>query len=84
LALSNSINSRKSLPSCIRIEPCLEFKNDRNPLLRGHRKILFDIRGLGCLKATELTDHAFHNLILQVPGLPRGARAIPAAQSLQE
>ncbi len=64
LALSNSINSRKSLLIRIRVNPGLEFKNDRYPLLRGHGEVFFDIRRLGCLKAAKITDHSFHGSIL--------------------
>ena len=66
LALSNSINSRKSLPIRIRVDPGLEFENDRYPLLGSHRKVFLDIRCLGGLKATEMPDQVFHRSILQV------------------
>src|ERR1017187_3352417 len=66
LALSNSINSRKSLPIRIRVDPGLEFENERYPLLGSHRKVFLDIRRLGGLKATEIPDQVFHRSILQV------------------
>src|SRR5580704_13847314 len=72
LALSNSINSRKSLLIRIRVNPGLQFKNDRYPLLRGHGKVFFDICRLGRFKAAKIAGHAFHSSILQVPGRPRG------------
>jgi hypothetical protein len=58
----------------IRVDPGLKFENDRYSLLWLHRKVFFDIRRLGRLKAIEFADHMLHSSILQVPGLLRGSR----------
>jgi hypothetical protein len=61
-ALSNSLNSRKSLLSGIRVNPRLKLKYDGYPLFGGHRKVVADIRRLSVLDAAEKARCSFHYL----------------------
>ena len=62
--LSNSINSRKSLLSCIAEIPFLELQKDCDSLFRGSATVFGHVRRICLGEAPEDANHFFHFLLL--------------------
>ena len=72
-ALSDSINSRKSLCSAIGIVPCSKFEEDLNALLGGEAEVFLSLSGVGFFVAAKFAGyfvHPFHSKIAAAPARP--------------